>query len=312
MSRINLGDRVRFVNETIEGVVTSISGDMAGVTNDDDFEIPVPLSQIVRVQSTSKTEEPAETISKATPSGEPGIFIAFEKRGDTLLDLNLFNNRAQILSFHFLEITVTETLLKKSGGLRMGASASLGCYDLAQFSRWPAFCFQVLIADEHQPSAQPPLNRIFRFASKEFHASFRQVPFLRQQAYFFRLDESTAFIPDLQKLKERDFTRAAEVGQVDTGKPPAVVDLHAEKISADAGSLTASAIVQLQMDTFTSALDRAMQNRMEKIVFIHGVGNHFLKNRIRNYLALQKDWVARYADADNLKYGGGATEVFLK
>jgi hypothetical protein len=50
---------------------------------------------------------------------------------------------------------------------------------------------------------------------------------------------------------------------------------------------------------------------MQKIVFIHGIGNHFLKNKIKNYLGRQKDLVRKYGDADMVKYGGGATEVFL-
>jgi hypothetical protein len=40
--KITLGDRVRFLNENIEGTVTRILDDKTvGVTTDDDFEIPV-------------------------------------------------------------------------------------------------------------------------------------------------------------------------------------------------------------------------------------------------------------------------------
>jgi DNA-nicking Smr family endonuclease len=53
-------------------------------------------------------------------------------------------------------------------------------------------------------------------------------------------------------------------------------------------------------------------HKMKSIVFIHGVGNHFLKNKIKNYLSVQKEIVERYADAENLLYGGGATEVWLR
>ena len=46
---IKLGDKVRFVNEDMQGVVTSIKGNTAGVTIEDDFEIPVLINEVVKI-----------------------------------------------------------------------------------------------------------------------------------------------------------------------------------------------------------------------------------------------------------------------
>ena len=46
---IKLGDKVRFINEDMQGVVTSIKGNTAGVTIEDDFEIPVLINEVVKI-----------------------------------------------------------------------------------------------------------------------------------------------------------------------------------------------------------------------------------------------------------------------
>jgi hypothetical protein len=66
------------------------------------------------------------------------------------------------------------------------------------------------------------------------------------------------------------------------------------------------------MLTAEKALEQSFVLKKQKIIFIHGVGNHFLKNKIKNLLGTSKSWVKVFNDADPLKYGGGATEVWLK
>jgi len=47
---LKLGDKVKFVNENMEGIVTSFKGkNMVGVTIEDDFEIPVLASEILKI-----------------------------------------------------------------------------------------------------------------------------------------------------------------------------------------------------------------------------------------------------------------------
>jgi dsDNA-specific endonuclease/ATPase MutS2 len=108
-------------------------------------------------------------------------------------------------------------------------------------------------------------------------------------------------------VKKDEFVTEASLNQ----KPKPVVDLHIEKLTDSISSLTAQEILDLQMKVFSKSLEMAHVHQMNKIVFIHGIGNHFLKNRIKNFLAQQKSIVKKYQDADALKYGGGATEVLL-
>ena len=48
--KFSIGDKVRFVNENMDGIVSAIiSNEMVGVTVDNDFEIPVLIGQIVKI-----------------------------------------------------------------------------------------------------------------------------------------------------------------------------------------------------------------------------------------------------------------------
>jgi hypothetical protein len=48
---IKLGDKVRFLNENMEGIVTSMKGkNQIGVTIESDFEIPVLISEVVKIK----------------------------------------------------------------------------------------------------------------------------------------------------------------------------------------------------------------------------------------------------------------------
>jgi dsDNA-specific endonuclease/ATPase MutS2 len=68
-------------------------------------------------------------------------------------------------------------------------------------------------------------------------------------------------------------------------------------------------MLNLQLDTAKRQLDFAISKRIQKIVFIHGVGEGVLKEEL-GYMLRKYDNVKFY-DADYQKYGLGATEVYV-
>lgn len=317
MSGIKLGDKVRFVNENMQGTVTSLKGNTAGVTVEDDFEIPVLLSEIVKIQHEEVTDSSNASKAPAVKSQQvkvyAGVHIAFERITDTQLDLKLHNSEADTLMFAFYEKKGDVFEMKQKGELELEKFTSLGKYNLDEFGNWPQFGFMLMYADEQASQFKPSLNRQIRFHAKEFHGSFGHCYFLGKQAYTFRLDQDIK-PANLQKLAQRDFTTTEQEPKIamDLGKKPSpVTDLHIEKLTSSWQEMNASDIIALQMEVVTKTLEMAHVHKMKNIIFIHGVGNHFLKNKIRNYLSLQKQLVQSYKDADMLKYGGGATEVVL-
>lgn len=91
--------------------------------------------------------------------------------------------------------------------------------------------------------------------------------------------------------------------------PRMEVDLHIEKLTNSAKRMSNFDILNLQMETAKRQLDFAMRKRIQKIVFIHGVGEGILKEEL--YFLFKKYDNVKYYDADFQKYGMGATEVYF-
>jgi len=91
--------------------------------------------------------------------------------------------------------------------------------------------------------------------------------------------------------------------------PAMEVDLHINQLVKSAKGMTNHEMLNLQMETAKRQLEFAMRKRIQKIVFIHGVGEGVLKEEL-NFLFGRYGNV-KYYDADYQKYGIGATEVYI-
>ena len=58
-------------------------------------------------------------------------------------------------------------------------------------------------------------------------------------------------------------------------------------------------------------MEKAIALSYSSIIFIHGIGNFTLKNKIIEDIKNNK-FVEKYREADVRKYGYGATELFFK
>ncbi len=96
-----------------------------------------------------------------------------------------------------------------------------------------------------------------------------------------------------------------------TSKPHAkdelVIDLHIESLTENSWSMSNAQKLSLQLDNFQEAMGKAIRSHINKVVFIHGVGNGVLRQSIRDILK-RYDGI-EYSDGSYQKYGAGATEV---
>lgn len=91
--------------------------------------------------------------------------------------------------------------------------------------------------------------------------------------------------------------------------PKMEVDLHIHQLVRSTKGLTNFDMLNIQLETAKRRLDFAIQKRIQKVVFIHGVGEGVLKDELQ-YLFNKYDNL-KYYDADYQKYGLGATEVYI-
>lgn len=313
---IKLGDKVRFINENMQGTVTSIKGNTAGVTIEDDFEIPVLLSDIVKINdilNRPKTEdEKPITVKPKFVKVHSGFHVAFDGINENTVELKFHNSEtdwAMLAVYH-------NNVLSQKFFVELESTQILGRYKLDEFNTWPEFTFVITpLADEFKP--YPNTTRTIKFRAKEFHASFKQCYFLGKQAYTFRLD-SDVKAAHLNQLVNHDFSAKSPNSTSNkslinlSDKPQNPVDLHIEQLVENPALLSAQEMIDEQMKAVAKTIEMGHVHKLKTLTIIHGVGNNFLKNKIKNYLNTQKEVVAKYADADMLKYGGGATEVWFK
>lgn len=91
-------------------------------------------------------------------------------------------------------------------------------------------------------------------------------------------------------------------------QPKFEVDLHIHQLTNSTRGMTNFDMLSLQLETAKRQLEFAIKKRIQKVVFIHGVGEGVLKEEL-NYLF--KRYPVDYYDADYQKYGLGATEVYI-
>ncbi|WP_209399516.1 Smr/MutS family protein [Pseudozobellia sp. WGM2] len=91
--------------------------------------------------------------------------------------------------------------------------------------------------------------------------------------------------------------------------PKMEVDLHINQLTTSTRGLSNFDMLNLQLETAKRQLEFAMRKRIQKIVFIHGVGEGVLKEEL--YYLFRRYENVKYYDADYQKYGLGATEVYI-
>lgn len=90
--------------------------------------------------------------------------------------------------------------------------------------------------------------------------------------------------------------------------PPLEVDLHIHQLTKSARGMSNHDMLTLQVDTAKRQIEFAIRKRIQRVVFIHGVGEGVLRNEL-DYLFGRYNVEVRPASFQ--KYGMGATEIYI-
>lgn len=103
--------------------------------------------------------------------------------------------------------------------------------------------------------------------------------------------------------------KSVRIKPKERNQPPMEVDLHIGKLVPKTGGLSNYDMLTIQMDTAKRQLEFAMSKRIQKVVFIHGVGEGVLRAELESLFNRYDN--VKFYDADYQKYGLGATEVYI-
>lgn len=334
---MKIGDKVRMLSGTEEGVITKIlQNGQVEVEIEDGFALPVMAAEIVIINKQeekyfgkkspiAEVEEkksflpPAKKVKKSTV-GE-GIYLAFTDFNDKLLNVYLVNNMA-----YSMLVTVSEQLENGhekhlfSEQIDKNNAPRVHRLSREDFNDWKPLIIRAIFFKEG--NFEPKQTLFFQMGfNNSFFRIKRTAPVLERESYLFRVEgrEIQPDLPtekpqviDVSSLRERIIENSSKVSPYKTEAPPSEIDLHIEELSPDHYDvMTNEAIITMQLEHFEIYLDKALAANMDSIIFIHGIGVGKLRHEIHRRLS-QHSHVKYYQDAYKDKFGYGATKAVFK
>lgn len=317
---MNIGDRVRLIKGSEEGVVTKLLGNnMVEVEIEDGFGIPVLIQDLARVYSeessyfeTKRLKPDKEERPKVT--AEKGLFMAFEALEDNKLRLILINNTDFDCPFSVSEKESGIRIGIEAGCLRPKSHTEIKMLSLESIEKWPEFEFTILFSRKGQYKFQPPFIKSYKFKSKRFFKSPVPIPMLSRQGYYFQIDQEASeldFEIVQNAIAENREKVVGALGAEDKLPKQMEVDLHWEELWPDAPAMSNADILDYQLKHFEKTLDEAIYKGCEEITFIHGVGQGKLRMEMHRMLS-RNNQIRSFKDAQKEKFGYGATLVRIK
>jgi hypothetical protein len=207
--QIKLGDFVRFVDENIEGYVTRIiDKDMIGVTDTNDFEIPVLGSKVTLVHgeipddNTVVSNRPATSIPTAEFKKD-GVFLGLisDQHSTSVAHFHLVNNT----SFDLLVAFSTEKgdHFKGEFAGTVGPNSTKRIYsgNMSDIQIWPTFRLEVLFHTAADVAPKPAILFHKAIKGKDLSVAKQEIELLKGKGWLIQLDNKEEPM-NLDKLRD--------------------------------------------------------------------------------------------------------------
>ncbi|MBE8719744.1 hypothetical protein [Sphingobacterium pedocola] len=200
-----IGDLVRFVDEPIEGHITSLqANDIIGVTDDTGFEIPVLKTKITLVHGNMRL--PEDDIEDSSPSVQgpfmdKGIYLAVAgEQKDGLAKFYMINETSFELLVSISEISGSKTTGIFANSIPKNDYAQVYTANFSAVGKWPTFQFQLIRHSRSQQTQTQPLSKELRVKPLDLINSKEINNILGEKVWLFELDKKEENI-GLDKLK---------------------------------------------------------------------------------------------------------------
>lgn len=346
---IEIGDRIRFLNDIGGGIVKKIiDKQMVLVEDETGFDIPVAMKECVVVsRETSQPKpqiqqpkvsipEPEEEEEKPfvfeeTPEGEIlNVSLAFlpqdpNKMSETGYESYFINDSNYFLMFTYLQRENNAWHVRFSGKIEPNTKIFIEEFKKEEINSLERICIQLIAFKENKPFL------IKNPASVELHLD--TVKFYKRHCFIANdfFEEDAWIIPIIENdIPKRELlitaTDLTESMTNHNAKPthaptqarrkkkqhnPIVeIDLHIHELLDDTSGMSPKDMLDYQLNVFHNTLAEYANKKGQKIVFIHGKGEGVLKQSILKELK-HKYKKYEYQDASFQEYGFGATMIII-
>lgn len=313
---MNIGDRVRLLRSTEEGIVRKISSSgRIEVEIEDGFTIPALKSEAVVIHSAEeayfgKKEEGIQEEKTPLPISKPkdqGLYLAFIPINDQNISLYLINESRDGYLVHCSEVFGTNHRTLFADKLLSGESKKFDDRILKQLDEWPAFLLRFFPIQTQLGPEKKPFERKFKIKASQFFKHLGEAPLLGKRGYLFHLEQTTQDLDvqklnlELENIKPKPITEPIK-------KPAQRIDLHIEELVPNPVGMSNSEMLRIQLETFEKKLNQAIASGMHEITFVHGIGNGVLRKEIQKRLSELRN-IQYFKDTQKDKWGYGATLV---
>lgn len=344
------GDKVKFLNDVGQGTIVSFQdNNIALVLNEDGFEVPVLITELLRIEGDYTFENETSTNNtkvEETKSPEPvfdnddleedglntditaKIFLAFVPKNtkDALesdLKVYIINDSNYRTLYTVSKSEGKLQSLFAYGNLEDNTKVDIGEIKRDELNNFETLTFQLIFFSKGNYNLLEPINNIWSVKPTRFfkQSTFAENEFFYEDAFIYELSAveidmdkyiSDSEIEKIKKEKERTSTKK-QFKSSKNGKKPEIeeVDLHIEQLVDDHSNMSNAEILDTQLARFTTSLDGGILAGTKRMVFIHGIGNGRLKRELAKKLD-RKYPKLKYQDASFKEYGYGATMVIIK
>ncbi len=343
--KLQNGDIVRYLNDVGGGVVQRVvSPTKVEILDNSGFLLPVfekDLVLIERPTTQSKTEEQQpkqeiptdvyEEIESDDIEGNdiPLVHIAFvrDAKNSNIFQAYLIND----CNYHMLFVLSSESNDEQthlfSGLLEANTKMMAVQFSYDDISSFETLRFQGVFYKKRVYEHQNTVDVAIKINQVKFYKPgvFVVNDFFDEDAYLITVYDGAKLQEEKEnealqsispeKLKELILEKNDKNEEIEKPRKKddtiREVDLHIHELVDNESNMTPAEMLDLQMRTFEKELASAAKSGIEKIVFIHGVGNGILKAKIRG--CLDRDYPQFfYQDASFQQYKYGATLVYLR
>ncbi len=294
------------------------------------FQEDIEVDDVEKRPEIQEDEEDYRISKIMTNSAEAGMYLAFVPHDQRflvsgLMDIYLINNtHFDILFSVFLRNDENVFIGTDYGGLEPRQKFLLKTINRDELNKWLTGVIQVLFHVDSSKQVLSPLSTEFKIKPSRFYQenNYIAIPFIQQKALMLTLGkmvEVSVFAENKDEIrKDESILKPQKAQQVKSenileqhliDNHTAEIDLHIGELVDDYYLLSPAEMLNIQLDYFMKCMNAAINHHIQKIIFIHGVGNHVLKNEITKILKKYKG--VHSFDASMAKYGMGATEVFI-
>lgn len=239
---LNIGDKVKFLNDVGGGRIVSFqSKNIAVVEGDDGFEIPVMITELVKVEEevaysnsagdysgagTKKTEkrepetepEPEEDYEPVIIPGndQPRFYMAFYPTDQNNpvggeIEIYFINDSNYSVLYHYVHFDGDKYQTIDAGTLEPNTKNYIDGLGLSDISNLPKFFFRIIPFEKESKKLVAPISKEVAVNAVKFYKekSYTENDFFDGKAMVFDL-VTNPLVEELDKMTEKDFKKVLD------------------------------------------------------------------------------------------------------